>query len=155
LKAINSLNTKQNNLVYELVLTIPDNDLKKLNNYCDPKYIVNKGYVSPRDVPALYRDCDIVVSPSLLECFSALYAEAIFMKKPLIVSDFSFSREICKNAALYFDALSHHDLEAQVLKIERDASLRDKLSYNCTQILKEFPSSHDRARNYLKILDEN
>lgn len=155
LKAINLLNAQNNNHVYEVVLTIPNDNLDKLGKYCDAKYILNKGYVSPSEIPKLYVDCDIVVSSSLLECFSAIYVEAIFMNKPLIVSDFSFSRTICKKAALYFEALSYKHLAEQVLKIQSDSNLREELSYNCRQLINEFPSSNERARKYIEILNES
>ncbi len=46
--------------------------------------------------------------PTLLECFSASYLEAMYMKKIIFTSDLPFAHTVCKDAAFYF---APHDVE--------------------------------------------
>lgn len=64
--------------------------------------IVNIGPYSYADGYSLYADCDIVLMPSLLETFSTSYIEAIATRRPLVVADTCFSREICGEYAFYY-----------------------------------------------------
>ena len=48
--------------------------------------------------------------PTFLECFSASYAEAMLMKKPIITSNLGFAQNVCKDAAVYFDPCNPEDI---------------------------------------------
>ena len=49
------------------------------------------GKININQCPHLYVQSDAVFLPTLLECFSASYAEAMLMKKPIITSDLGFA----------------------------------------------------------------
>ncbi|MGH2808631.1 MAG: glycosyltransferase [Actinomycetota bacterium] len=60
--------------------------------------------VRPRDeLPHLYAEHDVVVFPSLVESFGHPPLEAMTMGMPVVASDRSWAREVCKDGALYAD----------------------------------------------------
>jgi glycosyltransferase involved in cell wall biosynthesis len=64
-------------------------------------HIEHIGVVSYADMPALYSMCDIVFMPSVLEIFSSICVEALYFKKPLVLTDRAFNREVAGEYALY------------------------------------------------------
>lgn len=53
--------------------------------------------------PSLYSQCNIAFQPTLLECFTAAYPEAMRMGLPLIVCNLDFAKKLCGEGACYFD----------------------------------------------------
>ena len=47
-----------------------------------------------------------MILPTLLESFSATYIEAMFHGKTILTSDLDFARDVCGEAAFYFDPLN-------------------------------------------------
>jgi len=94
------------------VITVPDDEpalpglLKEATRLGVSDYIENVGRVPFADIVTLYESCHACFMPSLLETFSANYPEAMATGRPLIASDFDFSRSICRDTATYFDASS-------------------------------------------------
>jgi len=68
--------------------------------------IMNVGKVDRTLMPSLYEQCDALFFPTLLESYGLPYIEAKFYKKPIITSDFDFSREMCGENSFYFDTFS-------------------------------------------------
>jgi glycosyltransferase involved in cell wall biosynthesis len=114
-------------------------------------YIINVGQVFPKDCPALYYECDALFLPTLVECFSASYPEAMVMKKPILTTDLGFARSICKDAALYYEPKNESDAVKKILQLTTDTSLRIKLTQNGIYVLKSFDTSSTRAKKYLDI----
>ena len=50
-----------------------------------------------------YKKASCVFQPTLAEVFSATYLEAMAMGVPIITSDLDFARDVCGNAAYYFN----------------------------------------------------
>lgn len=73
-------------------------------------YLINVGPVPLESVPSLYRQCDALLLPTLLESFSGTYVEAMYFRRPILTSDFSFARDICGEAAAFFDPDSPDDI---------------------------------------------
>lgn len=120
------------------------------------KYIgkaINVGYVKPEEGPGLYSECDIMFLPTLSECFSASYPEAMVMKKPIITTDLGFARIICDNAAIYYEAMNHTAAADAVEMLINDHELREKLIENGIKRLKHFNSASERAKKILKICE--
>lgn len=85
----------------------PDNQLVN-----DPKsqsvdrtrsHVTYIGQIDYLKMGTLYSSCDIVFLPSVLEVFSSVCLEALYFKKPLIVADKVFNRDICGPYATYCD----------------------------------------------------
>jgi glycosyltransferase involved in cell wall biosynthesis len=140
------------NLNIQFILTLP-NDF--FNNNFKNRYnnILNIGPVKIENCPSLYEQSDFVFSPSLLECFSAVYAEAMFMKKPLLVSDLPFSHVVCKDAAVYFDPLSPSVLAEKISFLANNKEVQSTLIKKGENRFKDFPSSKDRTKSFMNIIE--
>lgn len=64
----------------------------------------NIGTVALQDGPRLYRSCQVLFHPSVLEVFTAVYPEAMAMEVPIVTSDLAYAHGICADAARYFDS---------------------------------------------------
>ena len=115
--------------------------------------ILNVGPVKIENCPSLYEQSDFVFSPSLLECFSAVYPEAMFMKKPLLVSDLPFSHGVCGNAAVYFDPLSPANLAEKINYLVKHKEVQLNLIKNGEIRLKDFQSSEGRTKLFMSIIE--
>ena len=80
-----------------------DHDAKSYNN------IHYLGRVSDEELVRLYNEAVGFISPSLYEGFGLPLLEAMSCGCPVLASDIPASREVCGNAALYFDP---HDTDA-------------------------------------------
>jgi glycosyltransferase involved in cell wall biosynthesis len=133
----------------EFVLTLKSKDFEQHIGKQDGIY--NVGPIKPDECPSLYRECDAMFLPTLAECFSASYPEAMIMEKPVITTDLGFARSICGEAALYFKA---KDAEAAADQIERlldDKKLEATLIAQGHEELKKFDSPHQRAKKYIEL----
>ena len=106
-KIILTIAASQHKNAARLLQDIRDQDLDGV--------IVNVGPVTMADVPSLYRNCDGLLMPTLLESFSGTYVEAMFHRIPILTSDLDFARVVCGDAACYFDP---HDADDIVTKID-------------------------------------
>jgi glycosyltransferase involved in cell wall biosynthesis len=137
----------------QFILTLPSVFFS--NNFdINDKNIINIGPVRIENCPSLYEQSDFVFSPSLLECFSAVYPEAMFMQKPLLVSDLPFSNEVCKEAALYFSPLSPKDLAEKINQLIKSMNNQSDLIEAGNKRFKDFPTSNQRTNLFLKIIRE-
>jgi glycosyltransferase involved in cell wall biosynthesis len=81
-----------------------------------------RGYVSYASIPSLYAECDLFVFPSLVESFGHPLVEAMASKLPILASDIPVCREICGEAALYFNPFDAQDLADKMLRLRHDSS---------------------------------
>lgn len=72
--------------------------------------ILNIGNVPINEISSLYDQVDALIMPTLLESFSTTYVDAMNLKKPILTSDRDFAKEVCGDAAWYFDPLSAADI---------------------------------------------
>lgn len=116
------------------------------------------GKVSIKQCPNLYSQCDFLFLPTLLECFSASYCEAMIMQKPILTSNLSFATGICGKAASYFDAIDAEDIANKIVDLASSLTLQKQLIENGLSQLKSFDTAKVRAQKYLQIItskDEN
>jgi len=117
------------------------------------KSIINLDRIPVDKCPDLYYEVDALFLPTLLECFSANYPEAMKMRKPILTSNLSFARGICEEAAIYFEPLNASDIVEKILMLINNESLRLELIRKGTQQLQKYDSSDDRAKKYLFICE--
>ena len=115
------------------------------------KSIINIGRVPVKDCPQLYEESDALFLPTLLECFSANYPEAMLMERPILTSNLSFATEVCGNAAKYFDPISPPEIVALIIELVSNKELQAELILNGKEKLKDFDDSFTRAKKYLDI----
>ena len=140
------------NIVF--VVTLPKIDEAKL--HLADKYkgqLLNIGPVKVEEGASLYQECDAMFLPTLLECFSASYAEAMQLKKPIITSDMGFAHTVCKDAALYVNPMDADDIALKIIELSTSYELQKDLVSKGVKRLEVFGSSHDRAKRYLEICE--
>lgn len=135
----------------QFVLTITDSEYQAIfdQEYADE--VITVGPTSAIDCPILYESCDAIFLPTLLECYSANYPEAMIMKKPILTSDLGFAKAVCDDAALYFDPVNVDDIIEKIVTLRRNRSLQDELIKRGSERVKSFPTSRQRAEQYLMI----
>lgn len=114
--------------------------------------IINLGRIPAELCPQIYYECDALFLPTLLECFSASYPEAMFMKKPILTSNLVFATDICGKAALYFDPEVPADIADKIIMLVQYPVLQQKLIQAGQERIVFFPTSRQRAEKYLEII---
>jgi len=76
--------------------------------------IINVGVVSAAELPSLYEQTDGLFFPSLNETFSSSPLEAAFMRRPIVISDRPFARDILSERASYFDPFDAVDAAQKI-----------------------------------------
>jgi glycosyltransferase involved in cell wall biosynthesis len=85
------------------------------------------GPLGLQETRALYHRADIFVFPSLTESFGHPMVEAMVTGLPIVASDTPVNREVCGDAAEYFQPLSAEDLATKVSGIAAHRTLRRRL----------------------------
>lgn len=116
------------------------------------KHLRNIGEVAQENLPKIYSEADAVFMPSMLEIFSANYPEAMKANKLLLCSDYDFSRAICGDAALYFDAKNPKDIADKINKLISNKPLQERLIDNGQKQLLHFETAKSRTEKLLAIL---
>lgn len=119
-----------------------------------PDWLLPIGKVSIGECPSLYEQCDFMFLPTLLECFSASYAEAMKMQRPILTSDLSFARGLCGDAAEYFDPLSPEDAGEAVHRLAIAPERRRALAESGACLGRSFPDAAERTASYVEILEK-
>lgn len=85
-----------------------------------------------KDVPKIIKSVDIVVHPSLSEAFSSVMCEALWLGKPLIITDVSGATEIIKNGenGIIVPKKNAELLGQAIEKLAGDALLRSRIAEN-------------------------
>ena len=78
----------------------------------------------------------------------------MLFKVPIVTTDISFIREVCKDAALYYDPLNPHSAAEKILEIVSNKCLSKKLIEAGERILLNHPNSFDRNKKVLDFLSK-
>lgn len=113
------------------------------------------GRIDINQVPNLYKKCNVLLFPSLLEVFSTTYLEAMCMNVPIVASDMGFSRDICRDAALYASPIDGKDYASRIFSLYKSDRLRDSLIKKGKVNLQRFGNSLERTKAYLSIIEAN
>ncbi len=134
--------------------TLSDDAYMRIFNKETRKYVVNVGPQKVADCPKLVDQCDALFLPTLLECFSASYPEAMCMGKPILTSDLSFATDVCADAALYFNPIDAKDIVRKIKEIVENTQLYSELQEKGKKRVTVFGTAHDRAELYLRFCNE-
>jgi glycosyltransferase involved in cell wall biosynthesis len=91
-------------------------------------FIKIAGAVPYAEIPKLYSASDVFVFPSIAESFGHPLVEAMASGLPVLASDIPLCREICGEAAVYFDPFNEKALAEAIVHLGKDITLRKKLS---------------------------
>ena len=89
--------------------------------------IVNIGPVPQQRLGDYYFASDALLLPTLLESFTSTYLEAMKFDCPVITSDLDFAREVCADAALYFDPWDAAALKDALMRFRDQPELREAM----------------------------
>jgi glycosyltransferase involved in cell wall biosynthesis len=115
--------------------------------------IYNIGPIPQAGCSELYSVVDVVILPSRIESFSNTIAESWNMKKPLLISDLDWARELCGDGALYFKYDNAGEAASKLLELRNDPSLSNQLINAGVKMLKTYPSAEERFMEYLRIIE--
>ena len=100
--------------------------------------VVFLGEVPYEQMVSLYRISEAIVFPSFCEACPNPLPEAMFLGKPIIVSDLEAHKEICREAALYFKVFDARDLAKKITLLLKDRELQEKLKLKGVERAKDF-----------------
>ena len=112
------------------------------------------GSVDVSECPSLYRQSDIVFQPTLLECFTASYPEAMRMERPIITTDLEFAHGLCGDAAYYYSAVDANACAEALYKVATDEPLKNKLVENGKKRITLFDNYEKRAEKLISLLEK-
>lgn len=117
------------------------------------------GVVPNAKMKELYIINDFVLLPTLAEASTAVYPESFISKRVLLTSDIDFARELCGNAAVFFDPLDARDIAEKIITISADSEQQAQLIHNGLERVKNVYLTPDqkwlKQRNMLLNLLEN
>lgn len=152
---------KKEKLDLKIIVTIDRGQHKSAGEFLDKivemnldDVIVNIGPVAFESVPSLYRACNALLMPTLLESFSGTYVEAMHHRIPIFTSDYDFAKGICKDAAFYFDARNSDSIyESLVGAFFEKGAIEEKI-LNGDAILEGMLGWQDTFPLYNNLIDE-
>jgi glycosyltransferase involved in cell wall biosynthesis len=90
--------------------------------------VVELGAVPYSLLHQVYRECDIYVTPAYAESFAHPLVEGMASGLPIVASDLAVHREICQDAAIYFQRFSPAELAEQVCRVAAKSEFSKQLS---------------------------
>lgn len=104
---------KAANLPYRIIVTLAPNQhpgakhfLKNIETEGLNDIILNAGVLKMWNLPQWYKATQALLLPTLLESFSGTYIEAMHFERPIFTSNLDFAKEVCGDAAYYFDPMN-------------------------------------------------
>lgn len=137
---------------YKFIVTL-DSELADKVSVNNKHRFINVGPVCLNQCPALYKYSDALFLPTLLECFSGSYLEAMYFNKVILTSNLSFAHVICKDSAIYFNPYSISDIAEKIkLGFENHNQIL-KCQQIATLLIREFPTASERMSLYLDNIE--
>ncbi|HEX6803125.1 MAG TPA: glycosyltransferase family 1 protein [Terriglobales bacterium] len=99
--------------------------------------IVQLGAIPYHALHEIYHACDIYVTPAYTETFAHPLVEAMASGLPIIASDVSAHREICREA-LFFPPFSPQALADRIVQLATDSNLMHRLAAHGQQRAHDF-----------------
>lgn len=149
--ALDVIKEKYPDLKIRFVFSIKQSDFGLIPEKFKDSFVF-LGPISVNQCPRVYEQADIMFQPSLLECFSATYPEAMLMKKPILTTDLGFAHSLCEDAACYYSADNPTALADAINKLASNQDYREKLVNDGLEQIKKFDSYEDRARKLIEII---
>jgi glycosyltransferase involved in cell wall biosynthesis len=138
----------------EFVLTLTPDEYRAKISPSIPPEVNLVGAVPPAECPALYNECDAMFLPTLAECFSASYAEAMVMQKPIVTTDLGFARSICGPAAVYFEPANPQAAAESIAQLASSTTTQDRLREAGKLRLQSFDTAVSRATKILRLCEK-
>lgn len=134
------------------VMTFEEEEMPVPNDIKNAFVFIGKTDVS--ECPYLYEQSDIMFMPTLMECFTATYPEAMRMEVPIVTTDLEFARGLCGDAACYYSAVDAKAAAAAIYKVATEKQYAQKLMENGRKQLSIYDNYEQRAIKLIKILED-
>jgi len=138
----------------EFVLTLTPDEYRARISPSIPPEVNLVGAVPPAECPALYAECDALFLPTLAECFSASYAEAMAMEKPIVTTDLGFARSICGPAAVYYAPANAQAAAEAIAQLASSTTSQTRLREAGKLRLQSFDTAVSKATKILSLCEE-
>lgn len=102
------------------------------------KDVAMLGAVEYGKLHQLYSLCDVFVCPSYSESFGHPLVEAMASGLPVVAANLPVHREICEDAAKYFNVFNEVELANECVRVLTDQSLREQLGKTGLQRSQQF-----------------
>lgn len=143
----------------KILFTIPENspDWNNLLNLAKQhqvdQFIATVGFVPNARFAELYLQSNAIICASLVESSTAVFPETFLANRPLLVSDRPFAKELCEDAALYFDPLDEKSIANAILELTNNEKLQQLLVENGKKVLlKNYPSADQKWNLQKKLI---
>jgi glycosyltransferase involved in cell wall biosynthesis len=137
---------------FRFVLTFKENEMPVPDEVKEHFLFVGK--VDVAECPYLYGQSDIMFMPTLMECFTATYPEAMRMKVPIVTTDLEFARGLCGDGACYYNALDAKAAAEAIYKVATDKEYARKLVESGGKKLLTYDNYEQRAKKLIRILED-
>jgi glycosyltransferase involved in cell wall biosynthesis len=151
---------KDQGLPYCIIITIEPADHKLAKRFISSikksemdSIIMNIGRVAMDHVPDLYHQCDALLMPTLLESYGNPYAEAMYHNKTIITSDLDFAKDVCGDAAFYFDPLDENSILASIKQAFSDNQRRSAKIEEGKRRISQLLTREQVFRRYNELLE--
>ena len=116
-------------------------------------YVRFTGTIPYEEVARFYAESDIFVFPSLAESFGHPLVEAMATGLPIVASDISICREICGEAAVYFNPLDAADLAEKIVLLKNQPALIRRLGQHGRKRAETEFNWDDHVRRFVEMID--
>jgi len=116
-------------------------------------HFVYVGKVDVSECPNLYEQADIMFMPSLMECFTATYPEAMRVEIPIVTTDLEFARGLCGDAACYYSATEPNAAADAIYRVAIDKKYANQLVDNGKKQLLKYDNYEQRVDKLVHILE--
>ena len=147
------LKKKHPSFRFQFVLTVNEAQFPPIPKEIKECFVFTGGLHISK-IPSLYEQCDVVFQPSLLECFSASYPEAMKMQKPIVVPNLPFAKGLCEDAAVYYSPLLAEEAADRLYEAATDEILRQRMVESGRKQLGKYDTSVQRAEKLIKLCEE-
>lgn len=100
----------------------------------------------------LYEKSHIAFIPTLLEVFSAAYAEAMACQMPIVTSNLGFANAVCRDAARYFEPNDAQQAADAIIEVINNKDLVRKMTLSGVKISDELPDARRKYELYKKFI---
>ena len=136
---------------FRFVLSLLDKSLSVPDEMKD--HFVFVGNIAVQQLPSFYRQSDFMILPTLLECFSASWIDAMKCNVPVLTSDLPFAHGICGDAAVYFNPMDPADIGEKINELANDKARQNELIERGKEQLTHFYNNSTRTSLYLSYLE--
>lgn len=138
---------------FRFIITVTRDEIPTIPHSMGGHFLL-LGKVDIEQCPSLYEQSDIVFQPTLLECFTAAYPEAMRTGKPIVTTDLEFARSLCGDAALFYDPLNAESAAKCIYELFVNERLSKELIQKGYLQLKKYDTSRERAEKLVHYCEE-